>query len=74
MLSKHRCPHTGVINYFARSEPYFSIGSIMRSGDAEGGYCWRVYDARRTIAGIAADMKSAERNLRHEYEARKQLQ
>ena len=74
MLSKQSCPHTGVVNYFSRAEPHFSVGSIAPLASNHDHYCWRVYDAHRTIAGIAADMKSAERRLRQEYHSQQRVQ
>lgn len=64
MLSKQRCPHTGIVNFFTKNDPFLSVGSIMRHGDREDAYCWRWYDASRTITGIATDMRSAEERLR----------
>ena len=58
MLSKHRCPHTGIVNYFARTEPFFAVGSISETERRPGHYYWRVYNAAKIISGIAADMKS----------------
>lgn len=63
MLSKHHCPHTGVVNYFTESDPHLSIGSIIKAG-AEHEFHWRFYAAQRTISGIAADMRTAERRLK----------
>lgn len=64
MLSKQRCPHTGIVNFFTVNDPFLSVGSIMKQADREDVYCWRWYDAARTITGIAADMRSAEEGLR----------
>ena len=63
MVSKQHCPHTGVVNYFNESDPFMSIGSIVRAGSA-GEFHWRFYAAAQTIAGIAADMQTAERRLK----------
>lgn len=67
MLSKQRCPHTGIVNYFARTEPFFAVGSITEANHNTGSYYWRVYNAAKTISGIAEDMKSAEQKLVSEY-------
>ena len=64
MLSKQRCPHTGIVNFFTRADPFLSVGSIMKQADRDGVYCWRWYGAVETIAGISADMHSAEERLR----------
>ena len=63
MVSKQHCPHTGVVNYFTEADPLISIGSIVRAGTA-GEFHWRYYAAAQTIAGIATDMKTAERRLK----------
>lgn len=63
MLSKHHCPHTGVVNYFTASDPHLSIGSIIKVGAAHE-FHWRYYAAQRTICGIANDMRTAERRLK----------
>lgn len=63
MLSKHHCPHTGVVNYFTDSDPYLSIGSIIEVGAAHK-FHWRYYAAQQTICGIAKDMRTAERRLK----------
>lgn len=70
MLSKQRCPHTGVVNYFSKADPFVSIGSIIKVGSKQGAYHWRVYDAVHTISGIAADMAEAERSLKSQYRQR----
>ena len=63
MVSKHHCPHTGVVNFFSETDPFMSIGSIVRAG-ASTEFHWRFYAAAQTIAGIASDMKTAERRLK----------
>ncbi len=70
MLSKQRCPHTGIVNFFTQNDPFMSVGSIMKQGDREGAYCWRWYDASRTITGIATDLRSAEERLRQAHSNR----
>lgn len=67
MLSKQRCPHTGIVNFFTDNDPFVSVGSIMRQGDRDEIYCWRWYDAASTISGLARDMSSAEERLRRVY-------
>lgn len=69
MLSK-RCPHTGIINYFTKADPFVSIGSITRKDGSEPEYHWRYYDAARRIAGIAKDMSDAEKRLQGAYRRR----
>ncbi len=67
MLSKQRCPHTGIVNYFTKADPFVSIGSVTRLGGDDGSYCWRWYDAACTISGIASDLSSAEERLQRAY-------
>ena len=66
MLSKQRCPHTGIVNYFTEADPFVSIASIVRAGNAKE-FHWRLYDAARTISGIAADMRTAEQRIKSQY-------
>ena len=37
MLSSSHCPHTGVVNFFARAEPLFVVGSVIKA--SEPGLC-----------------------------------
>lgn len=67
MLCKQRCPHTGVVNFFTKTDPFISVGSIIETGRKRGEYHWRLYDAARTISGIAADMAEAERRLKTQF-------
>ena len=67
MLSKQECPHTGIVNFFTRTDPYVSVGSIVKHGERDAEYHWRWYAAARAISGIAKDMRSAEERLLWEY-------
>jgi hypothetical protein len=67
MLSKQRCPYTGVVNFFTRADPFVSVGSITKAGERSTEYHWRVYDAAHVISGIAQDMRSAEERLKRRY-------
>ena len=62
MLSRRHCPHTGVVNFFERSEPVLSVGSVIRAGEPER-YLWRYYLGRTSAVGIAGDMRTAENHL-----------
>jgi hypothetical protein len=33
MLSRSHCPHTGVLNFFARAEPLFAVGSVIKASE-----------------------------------------
>ena len=67
MLSKQLCPHTGIVNFFTRTDPFVSVGSIIKAGERAEKYHWRLYDAARTISGVATDMRSAEERLKQHY-------
>jgi hypothetical protein len=63
MLSKKRCRHTGVVNFFA-DDPHLPVGSAIRVGKRVG-YHWRCYTDPCAAAGAARDLKSAERKISH---------
>ena len=66
MLSRKRCPVTGVINFYAAQEPHLPIGSIVNLH--EPSVChWRIYDEGPAIAGSAGDVAAAETALRRRY-------
>ena len=58
MLSKRRCPHTGVVNFFFACDPHLAVGSIVK---VEGtGYLWRCYTDPYAGVGSEADIRTAE--------------
>ena len=61
MLSKKRCRHTGVVNFFA-DDPHLTVGSAIKV-DRRVGYHWRCYTDPCAAAGAARDLKSAEREI-----------
>jgi hypothetical protein len=61
MLSKKRCRHTGVVNFFA-DDPHLPVGSAIKVGRRVG-YHWRCYAEPCAAAGAARDLKSAEREI-----------
>src|SRR5262245_59320491 len=61
MLSKKRCPHTGVVNFFA-DDPHLPVGSAIKVGRRVG-YHWRYYQDPCAAAGAARNLKSAEREI-----------
>jgi hypothetical protein len=61
MLSKRRCPHTGVVNYFFAADPHLAVGSVVKREPS--GYLWRCYTEPCEAAGSAADMRTAERRV-----------
>jgi hypothetical protein len=65
MLSKLRCPHTGLVNFFTEVDPFMSVGSIIATAPSR--YVWRCHlvDHR---CGVATDPVNAEANLRRALE------
>ena len=61
MLSKRRCPHTGVVNFFFDADPHIAVGSVVQT--AEAGYLWHCYSDPFSAAGEVADIKLAERRV-----------
>jgi hypothetical protein len=61
MLSKKRCRHTGVVNFFA-DDPHLPVGSAIKVGRRVG-YHWRCYADPCAAGGAARDLKSAEREI-----------
>jgi hypothetical protein len=62
MLSKYRCPHTGVVNYFTRADPLLAVGSVAEVSSTSR-YAWRCYVGEEA-GGLALDMRLAEVCLR----------
>ena len=60
LLDKHRCPHTGIINYFHKTEPLLAVGSIVEN--PPGRFVWRSHVAD-DCAGAAPDRRAAESEL-----------
>jgi hypothetical protein len=71
MLSKQQCPHTGIVNFFTRTDPFVSIGSVIKLGARDGEYQWRLYAAAHTISGLAKDMRTAEERVLLQYREQK---
>jgi hypothetical protein len=61
MLSKRRCPHTGVVNFFFTSDPHLAVGSIVKG--ERSGYLWHCYTDPCEAAGSVRDMRTAERRV-----------
>ena len=62
MLSRRHCPHTGIVNFFAATDPFLAIGSVIKAGEPAR-YHWRDYMGQEATVGVAPDMRSAENNL-----------
>jgi hypothetical protein len=58
MLSKRRCPYTGVINFYSSDDPFLPVGSVVKSEGAR--YLWRYYADPCAGVGATRDMSSAE--------------
>lgn len=61
MLSKRRCPHTGVVNFFFDADPHIAVGSVVEGEERK--FFWRCYTEPYVRAGLASDIKSAERHV-----------
>jgi hypothetical protein len=61
VLSKRRCPHTGVINFFFADDPYLAVGSVIKTEQSV--YLWRCYAEPYELAGTVADINTAERRV-----------
>ena len=62
MLSKCRCPHTGVVNFFTKADPLLAVGSVAEAGSSAR-YAWHCYVGQE-VSGLAADISLAEACLR----------
>jgi hypothetical protein len=64
VITKRRCPHTGIVNFFSHSDPQLAVGSVSQATSAATHYVWRSYlDERQS--GVAADSAAAEAHLRN---------
>jgi hypothetical protein len=61
MLSKRRCPHTGVINFYSSEDPFLPVGSVVKTEGAR--YLWRYYADPCAGVGATRDIISAEAHL-----------
>ena len=62
MITSKRCPHTGVVNFFVRADPYLAVGSVSQEANPRQ-FVWRCYlDGEG--AGVADNLAIAEANLR----------
>jgi hypothetical protein len=62
MLSKSRCPHTGVVNFFTHEDPLLAVGSVAKAGKLEG-YAWHCFVGDE-VGGLAPDLQLAETSLK----------
>jgi hypothetical protein len=68
VISKKHCPLTGVVNFFAASDPLMAVGSVSKAAKAAQ-YDWRYY-LDVPVAGSAPDVALAEAYLRQAIEKR----
>jgi hypothetical protein len=68
VLSRRRCPHTGIVNYFSDADPLFPVGSVIEA-DVPARYHWRCYLGGAPAAGAAPNMRTAEERLIRRYRA-----
>jgi len=62
VITKRRCPHTGVVNFYDKGEPLLAVGSVT-AGTEPAHYIWRSYSDDQE-AGVARDIAHAETLLR----------
>lgn len=62
MITKRRCPYTGVVNFYEKAEPLLAVGSVS-AGAKPAHYVWRSYMDDQE-AGVAGDISVAEAYLR----------
>jgi len=62
VITKRRCPHTGVLNFYEKTEPLLAIGSVS-AGTKRSRYIWRFYLDEQE-AGVARNISIAEAHLR----------
>ena len=67
MLSKQRCPHTGLVNFFTDADPFMSVGSIIATAPSR--YVWRSHLVGHHC-GVASDAMTAVVNLRRALDMR----
>ena len=62
MITKTRCPHTGVWNFFIAADPLLSVGSVSKT-PTPSQYAWHCY-LDDPASGVATDLAIAEARLR----------
>jgi hypothetical protein len=63
VITKRRCPHTGIVNFYSKADPLIAVGSVSQASMPPH-YVWRCYLDDQD-AGIAADVSIAEAHLRN---------
>jgi hypothetical protein len=62
VITKRRCPHTGIVNFYGKADPLLAVGSVSE-GAKPAQYIWRSY-LDSSEAGVAPDISIAEADLR----------
>jgi hypothetical protein len=62
VITKRRCPHTGVVNFYEKTEPLLALGSVS-AGAEPAQYIWRTYSDDQE-SGVAPNILAAEALLR----------
>jgi hypothetical protein len=63
VITKRRCPHTGVVNFYEKGEPLLAVGSVSAGTKRSARYIWRSY-LEDQEAGVARKISIAEAHLR----------
>ena len=71
VITKRRCPHTGVVNFYEKAEPLLAVGSVSTGTKASARYIWRSYLDDQE-AGVARKISIAEAHLRDAIERARQ--
>ena len=53
MLSKRRCPHTGVVNFYFDTDPHLAVGSVVVRKGAK--IFWSCHTEPFERSGVAVD-------------------
>ena len=62
-MTKRRCPHTGIVNFYGKTEPLLAVGSVSTGTKRSARYIWRSYlDDQET--GVARKISIAEKHLK----------
>jgi len=62
VITKRRCPHTGVINFYEKADPLLAVGSVS-AVTKPARYIWRFYLDEQE-SGVARNSSIAEAHLR----------
>jgi hypothetical protein len=71
VISKQRCPFTGIVNFFASADPFIAIGSVSETV-TPARYAWRCY-FDDPVSGTAPDMAIAETELKRAIASRRHV-